>query len=83
LRKKQFTGYRHHTSKPNPDPSRPVSVHYNNPEHCLDNLKIQIIDTANNDHERKYKEQFWICQLMSDTPFGLNIEFPFNRYKPP
>ena len=50
-----------------------IANHFNFPDHSLDNLKLQCIDSANTMKELMDLEHFWISTLKTKLPFGLNI----------
>ena len=53
---------------------RYISKHFNLPNHTVNNLRVQVIDTANNIEDLQKKEQFWIKTLNTIQPIGLNVE---------
>lgn len=55
---------------------KPVAAHFNQPDHSLKDLKVMGIEKIhNNDTERrKLRERYWIFELRSLTPEGLNID---------
>lgn len=54
-----------------------VSNHFNFPDHTIQNLTIQIIDTVRNGpnmyQELKVLERYWINTLRTIQPLGLNV----------
>ena len=57
----------------------PVSLHFNQPEHNVQAVKCEIIETLKGDPEtdssqalRDRREQFWIHQLQSKHPNRIN-----------
>jgi ferredoxin len=51
---------------------RYLSLHFNLPEHSLNNLKVQVIDAAETPTELDKLEQYWIHKLQTIEPKGLN-----------
>lgn len=54
--------------------TKPISAHFHNHFHALRDIKVQILDYTNNTAQRKRGELNRMCQLMSNYPFGLNVE---------
>jgi len=56
---------------------KPVSNHFNSQNHSMADLTIIAIDASQKLSDldsRVKKESFWISQLRSLTPLGLNID---------
>ena len=56
---------------------KPVAARFNQPDHFLEDLRvmqIEKIDHNNSKKWRKLREQYWIFELRTLTPEGLNIE---------
>lgn len=61
---------------------KPVSKHFNSPNHSIDNLKVTVIQFLNEHktdfqkthHRRKLKENTWIKKLHTFTPHALNTQ---------
>lgn len=55
---------------------KPVAAHFNLQDHSLDDLKVMGIEKIwNNDTDRrKLRERFWILELRTFTPEGLNLD---------
>jgi len=51
-----------------------ISIHFNEPQHSINNLKIMPIETltSSTDEQRKLREAFWIKTLQTTYPVGLN-----------
>jgi len=49
-----------------------IVVHFNLPEHSFEDLKIQILETVSSADCLATQELFWIKQLQTIYPFGLN-----------
>ena len=51
-----------------------VATHYNLPDHSIHNVQVVGIDKIHKNREqtRKQKEKYWIEQLQTYTPLGLN-----------
>lgn len=63
----------HHRSTILTDQNRYLSIHFNFPDHQLDHLTVQIIDSANSPNELKHLKHFWINKLQTIKPKGLNF----------
>ncbi len=79
--KKQYVGkttkslrerINHHRSTILTDQNRYLSIHFNFPDHSLDNLSVQVIDTGIADNLNNL-ELFWIGTLKTIKPQGLNF----------
>ena len=55
---------------------KPVSAHFNQPDHSLKDMSVMGIEKihVNNTDRRKLRERFWIFELRTLTPEGLNID---------
>ena len=57
---------------------KPVAAHFNQPDHSLEDLRVmgieKIEDHNNSKKRRKLRERYWIFELRTLTPEGLNIE---------
>ena len=55
--------------------SQPVSAHFNQPGHTISHLFITGIDYWHEwtESTRKSKESFWIAQMQTKSPMGLNL----------
>ena len=55
---------------------KPVAAHFNKPSHSLTDLAIMVLEVmrSQNSDLRKRRESYWIYQLQSLHPGGLNIE---------
>ena len=52
----------------------PVAIHFNNPNHSINDVEIIVIEACtSNDTHRKVRESHWIHQLKTLQPYGLNI----------
>ena len=58
----------------------PVSIHFNEPDHLFENMIFQIIQILPTDPEddrsttkRRQCERYWIYQLHSLEPLGINV----------
>lgn len=58
----------------------PVANHFNRPDHTLEHMRFQIIDILSSDPDdpkstnpRKIKELYWIYQLHTLRPVGINV----------
>ena len=49
-----------------------IVTHFNLPNHSFSNLKIQILETVEEGFSLTERELFWIKQLQTIFPFGLN-----------
>ena len=61
------------------DMSKPISAHFVNHNHSMDDVTVVAVEKTNGQRQRKNRELYWISQLMTDFPFGLNIEHVFHR----
>lgn len=82
--KKQYVGYtqtrlkdrlNRHQSNIRNNKTIHICIHFNFPDHKLSNLSVQIIDTADTLQELRKREQFWILELRTYTPKGLNYKY--------
>ena len=56
---------------------KPVAAHFNQPNHSHEDLRvmgIEKIEDHNSRKRRKLREQYWVFELSTLTPEGLNIE---------
>ena len=55
---------------------KPVAAHFSKPSHSLTDLAIMVLEVmrSQNSDLRKRRESYWIYQLQSLHPGGLNIE---------
>ena len=57
---------------------KPVAAHFNQPDHSYEDLRVmgieKIEDHNNSRKRRKLRERYWIFELRTLTPEGLNIE---------
>ena len=56
---------------------KPVASHFNQPDHSLEDLKvmgIKKIEDHNSRKRRKLRERYWIFELRTLMPEGLNIK---------
>lgn len=51
-----------------------IAIHFNEPQHNINNLQIMPIETLSTDseYERKLREAFWMKKLHTVYPLGLN-----------
>mgnify|MGYP003542132881 FL=1 len=49
-----------------------VGIHFNNTHHTIGNLRIIPIENVNDQNTRLGREQFWIKELKTKYPLGLN-----------
>ena len=70
----------HATQGDKPTRPKPVAVHFNSEGHCLKDFKLQILEMLPGDPEdekstkiRRDRESYWIHQLRTLTPRGINI----------
>ena len=57
--------------------NKPEAAHFNQPNHSYEDLRvmgIEKIDRNNSRKWRKLRERYWIFELRTLTPEGLNIE---------
>jgi len=52
-----------------------ISIHFNEVSHTINNLKVLPIEIITDSNIRKSKEQWWITELGTKYPFGINY-FP-------
>jgi hypothetical protein len=52
---------------------KPVAAHFNKPSHSLTDLAIMVLEVAKTQIYVR-EESYWIYQLQSLHPGGLNIE---------
>lgn len=80
--KKQYTGMttntlrervNHHRTTINTRENRYVSKHFNFKNHCIKDLKVQVIDKSDNITDLRKLEKFWIQTLNTIEPYGLNV----------
>ena len=65
------TCIKHSSKYPNP-----VATHFNI---CgIKNLTIQALESCSSDKERKRREMFYISQLVTDSPHGINEDYAMN-----
>ena len=50
-----------------------IAQHFNFQDHSIDNLRVQCIDTATTYSELKKLEHYWIANLRTQAPLGLNV----------
>ena len=50
-----------------------IAQHFNFQDHSIDNLRVQCIDTATTYSELKTLEHYWIANLRTQVPLGLNV----------
>ena len=55
---------------------KPVSFHFNQPDHSIEDLKVMGMEKINNNSkkQKKLRERYWIFELRTLTPEGLNID---------
>ena len=55
---------------------KPVAVHFNSTNHSLDDLSVTVIEAmrSHDEHLRKRRESYWIRQLQSLHPGGMNLD---------
>ena len=53
----------------------PVAKHFNRPKHTLNDMKVMPIEKIKNDdkNKRKQREAFWIYELRTLSPEGVNV----------
>ena len=53
----------------------PVAKHFNRPKHTLKDMKVMPIEKIKNDdkNKRKQREAFWIYELRTLSPEGVNV----------
>jgi len=54
-----------------------ISLHFNDVLHTIKDLSVIPIEIVHNEGERKNKEQYWIKELYTKYPHGLN-HYPIN-----
>ena len=54
---------------------KPVASHFNQPDHSLEDLRVMGIEKIKNysKRQRKLRESYWIFELRTLMPEGLNI----------
>ena len=62
----------HHRTSIRNNQNRYISIHFNFPDHSIDNLSVQPIDKAPTTKELLDLEQFWLHKLKTYRPYGLN-----------
>ncbi len=55
---------------------KPVVAHFNLPDHSIEDLEVMGIDKIhdNDPGRRKLRESYWIFELESLAPQGLNLD---------
>ena len=56
-------------------PNQPVAVDFNTPGHTFNNLTVMVIQQLGSTTaaHRKHRESYWIHNLQSMAPYGLNL----------
>ena len=63
------------------DTRQPVASHCVEHAHTMDDLSVMVLQKTASDSERFVSEKRWISQLVSDHPFGLNLEHVLAKNK--
>ena len=55
---------------------KPVAAHFNQPDHCLQDLQVMGIEKihTNDTTRRKLRESYWIFTMETLTPSGMSVD---------